>query len=76
MDHNESPRSAEWPGPIPRFMRLEDVIELTCLARSTIYRMVAEHTFPAPVRCGARAIRFRQNEVAEWCASRPSTSRR
>lgn len=73
MDHIESPRSADWPGPIAPFMRLRDVIELTGLARSTIYRMVAEQTFPAPVRCGARAVRWRQTAVWQWCDTRPST---
>ena len=76
MDHNEPLPSAEWAGPIPPIMRLPDVLEATCLSRSTVYRMVAEHTFPAPVRLSRRAIGFLRNDVEQWFASRPSTSRR
>ena len=76
MNHTESLRSAKGPGPLPPFMRLPDVLKLTGLARSTVYRMVAEQTFPAPVKLSRRAVGWPQNSVAEWAASRPSTSRR
>ncbi|MEO8925184.1 MAG: AlpA family phage regulatory protein [Caldimonas sp.] len=56
-------------------MRLPDVLQATGLARSTVYRMVAEHTFPAPVKLSRRAIGWSQNDVAHWVSSRPSTSR-
>jgi prophage regulatory protein len=36
-----------------RIMRLPAVLQVTGLARSTVYRMMAEHTFPAPVKLAA-----------------------
>ena len=75
--HREKPlRSSEKAESVPRVMRLQAVLRETGLARSTVYRMVAEHTFPAPVRLSRRAIGWRQNDVEQWFASRPSTSRR
>ncbi|MEP7248111.1 MAG: AlpA family phage regulatory protein [Gammaproteobacteria bacterium] len=76
MDRNESVRSAEWAGPIPSFMRLPDVLQATGLARSTVYRMVAEHTFPAPVKLAKRAVGWRHDDVRQWSDARPSTSER
>ena len=76
MDHNEPLRSAEWVGPIPPFMRLPDVLQATCLSRSTVYRMVAEHSFPAPVKLSKRAVGWRHGDVQRWSDARPSTSAR
>lgn len=39
----------------PAFYRLRDVMRITALSRSTIYRRVAEGRFPAPVHLGGRA---------------------
>jgi prophage regulatory protein len=61
--------------PIPRFLRLPAVLEVTGLARSTVYRMVAAHTFPAPVRVAKRAVAWRHDEVREWSEARPPASR-
>lgn len=73
MEHNESLRSAEWAAPIAPFMRLPDVLQATGLARSTVYRMVAEHTFPAPVKLAKRAVGWRHDDVRQWSDARPST---
>jgi len=73
MDHTESLRSAKWVGPIPPFMRLPAVLQATGLARSTVYRMVAEHTFPAPVKLAKRAVGWRHDDVRRWSDARPST---
>jgi prophage regulatory protein len=73
MDHDESLRSSEWAAPISPFMRLPDVLQATGLARSTVYRMVAEHTFPAPVKLAKRAVGWRHDDVRQWAAARPST---
>jgi prophage regulatory protein len=59
----------------PIFMRLPAVLQATGLGRSTVYRMVAEHTFPAPVKLAKRAVGWRQDDVQQWTIARPSTSR-
>ena len=62
-------------GSLPQIYRLHDVLKETGLGRSTVYRMVAEHTFPAPVKLAKRAVGWRSDDVRQWAASRPRTSR-
>jgi prophage regulatory protein len=66
------PQATEY---LPRFLRLPAVLQATGLGRSTVYRMVAEHTFPAPVKLARRAVGWRQDDVRQWTLGRPSTSR-
>ena len=62
-------------GSLPQIYRLHDVLKETGLGRSTVYRMVAEHTFPAPVKLAKRAVGWRHDDVRQWTIGRPSTSR-
>ena len=57
---------------LPRLLRLPAVKEATGLGRSTIYRMIAEHTFPAPVKVSKRAVAWRDHDIREWNGQRPS----
>jgi HTH-type transcriptional regulator/antitoxin HipB len=59
-----SPPSGAGAGPsaVPSFLRLVDVLRVTGLARSTVYRMMAEHAFPAPCRLGRRAVGWRSDD--------------
>lgn len=52
------------------FLRLPSVMRLTGLGRSTIYRMVAAHTFPGQVRLGARAVAWRRADLDRWSETR------
>lgn len=61
-------------GPIPPLLRLPAVLEATGLGRSTVYRMIAEHAFPAPVKLAKRAVGWRDDDVRRWASARPSTS--
>lgn len=54
----------------PVFLRLPSVIRMTGLARSTIYRLVSEQQFPAPVRLGARAVAWRRTDLEQWSETR------
>jgi prophage regulatory protein len=54
------------------FLRLPVVMRITGLGRSTIYRLVADHRFPCPVRLGCRAIGWRRLDIEAWSAERPS----
>ena len=45
------------------------------VARSTVYRLMAEHTFPAPVKLAKRAVGWRHDDVRRWTNERPTTSR-
>lgn len=47
------------------------VEEYVSLRRTTIYKMIGEGSFPAPVRIGPRASRWRRAELDEWIAQLP-----
>jgi prophage regulatory protein len=58
-----------------RMLRLPAVLQATGLTRSTMYRLIAEHAFPAPVRLAKRAVGWRHIDVRQWTNDRPTTSR-
>lgn len=53
-----------------RIIRLKEVIDSTGLARSTIYKYIAENTFPKPVSLGDRCVGWVDSEVHDWILSR------
>ena len=55
-------------------LRMPTVMRLTGLARSTIYKMIAEQKFPTPVRIGTRAVAWRQADLERWSAARPAVT--
>lgn len=75
MNRTQSSAQREVIEAIPQLLRLPAVLRVTGLARSTVYRMVAEHTFPAPVKLAKRAVAWRHDDVRRWTNGRPSTSR-
>ena len=52
-----------------RVVRRDEVSAITGLARATIYKKVAEGTFPAPLRLGSRAVGWRLADIEAWLAS-------
>ncbi|AVH31075.1 transcriptional regulator [Vibrio fluvialis] len=56
-----------------RFLRLKEVMSLTGLGRSTIYKFMADETdFPKSVPLGRRAVAWVESEIEEWMESRLS----
>lgn len=53
-----------------RLIRLKEVMALTGLARSTIYKFIQTQAFPTPVPLGARAVAWVESEVQEWIFAR------
>lgn len=56
-------------------LRRPSVEAKTGLSRSSIYRMIQEGKFPAPVRLGKRAVGWDSMAVQAWidkCISNPS----
>ena len=49
-----------------KLMRLKNVLEATGLTRSTLYRKIANETFPRPVHIGDRAVAWRESDVVRW----------
>ncbi|MPT19485.1 MAG: AlpA family transcriptional regulator [Pseudomonas sp.] len=61
-----------------RIMRLKEVIDTTGLARSTIYKYIADGIFPKPINLApagidvpsTRAVGWLQGEVEDWILAR------
>ena len=58
-------------GAMPRLLTLRDVTAATALSRSAVYALMAESRFPKPIRIGARAVRWVEQEVLDFIATRP-----
>ena len=71
MSHPKaSPLDTESVG-VRVLLRLPIVIQATGLGRSTIYKLVAEKKFPAPVRLTSRAVAWRRGDIERWTSERP-----
>ena len=53
-----------------RLVRLKEVFDCTGLGRSTIYKYIAEGTFPKPVSLGDRCVGWVESEVHDWILTR------
>lgn len=51
---------------IDRFLRKPDVLRITGLSSSALYRRISDGTFPKQVKIGAKAVAWRQSEIAIW----------
>ena len=58
-----------------RMLRRPAVETTTGLSRSTIYAMMAEGTFPKPVRLGKRAVGWPEDVIQAWLSSPASSER-
>ena len=53
-----------------QFIRLPKVKELTCLSKSSIYRLIEEGDFQKQVSLGARSVVWVKSQVEDWCAQK------
>ncbi len=51
-----------------RIIRLKTVLARTGLSRSTLYRKIADGTFPAQIRISIHGAGWRQSAVDRWIA--------
>lgn len=51
-------------------LRLPMVMQITGLARSTIYKLISQNQFPVPIRLSKRAVAWLQSEIENWVSSR------
>lgn len=56
-----------------RIMRRIEVEQLVGLKRSQLYLLMAQGSFPKPVRLSERAVGWRARDVATWLSSREAT---
>ena len=51
-----------------RIVRLKTVLARTALSRSTIYRKIAEGTFPPQIRISVNGAGWRESDIDRWIA--------
>ncbi|MES0056581.1 AlpA family transcriptional regulator [Mesorhizobium sp. M0078] len=51
-----------------RIIRLKTVLARTGLSRSTIYRKIAEGTFPAQIKISVNGAGWRESDINRWVA--------
>lgn len=57
-----------------RIIRLKTVLARTGLSRSTLYRKIAEGTFPAQIKISVHGAGWRESSVNTWISD-PATYR-
>jgi prophage regulatory protein len=73
-------RSASTPIPVATtdsvalLVRMAAVVQITGLARSTIYKLMAADKFPTPVQLTGRAVAWRRADLERWSAARPNVT--
>ena len=53
-----------------QFLRLKQVKEMTCLSKSSIYRLMEEGDFPRQVPLGARSVVWVKSQVEVWMSKK------
>ncbi|QIE89847.1 helix-turn-helix transcriptional regulator [Pseudomonas nitroreducens] len=53
-----------------RIIRLKEVMDLTGLARSTVYKYIAASEFPVPLSLGERCVGWLESEIHDWILAR------
>jgi predicted DNA-binding transcriptional regulator AlpA len=57
------------------FLRLPEVKAITGLSKTSLYALIRNRSFPAPVRLGPRAVAWVRSEVRQWAVERVHASR-
>jgi predicted DNA-binding transcriptional regulator AlpA len=60
----------------PRVLRLNEVVQVTSLSRSTIWRLESAGQFPRRISLSGHRVGWLENDIDQWIASRrgPSAS--
>jgi prophage regulatory protein len=56
-----------------KLLRLQEVIQMTGLSRSTIYRYGSAAVFPKRRRAGPNSVRWLDADVVKWMETRPES---
>ncbi|PNM57670.1 AlpA family transcriptional regulator [Vibrio mimicus] len=68
-------RGVNMPENNIRLIHFREVLTMTGLSRSSLYRFIEENQFPAQVQLGGRAVAWVEGEVQEWIAQRITNRR-
>ena len=50
----------------PRFLRLPEVRQMTCLGKTSIYARINEGTFPRQIPIGSNSVVWLEKDVIAW----------
>lgn len=53
-----------------KIIRLNQVKDVTGLGRSTVYKYIAEGSFPKPISLGDRCVGWLESEIYDWILAR------
>ncbi len=53
-----------------KLIKLDEVMALTSLGRSTVYKFIAEGKFPKQVSLGSNCVAWVEDEVKDWISSK------
>ncbi|MDW9699284.1 AlpA family phage regulatory protein [Sinorhizobium meliloti] len=56
-----------------RLLKLREVMSITSLGSSTIYRRMKAGKFPKPKRLSEACVRWRESEIEKWMRELPTT---
>ena len=54
---------------LKRILRIDEVLHVTGLKRTTLYRKLKAKQFPAPVRLATQTVGWREQDVEAWIES-------
>ena len=54
----------------PQILRRKDVEAVVGLSRSTIYHLISQRLFPAPIKLGKRAVGWKVSDIEAWINDR------
>jgi prophage regulatory protein len=49
-----------------QLLKIRDVIRIANVGKTSIYRLMAERSFPRPVRVSPKVVRWKAREVQDW----------
>lgn len=58
-----------------RMLKIEEVMQITGLGRSTLYALVKSGNFPKQVQLGPRAVRWDSRAVEKWLTAKMGPDR-
>ncbi|MEZ9871807.1 AlpA family phage regulatory protein [Vibrio toranzoniae] len=53
-----------------RLLRLKEVIQVTGISRSSLYKYLNEGQFPHPISLGARSVAWIDHEIQAWITTK------
>jgi len=67
---SKSPNAARQASDKSPFLSKQQVLEIVPISKSTLYLMIADNEFPAPIKLGKRSSAWSKKAVHDWVAQK------